>query len=141
LIQESGARVETGALPKIMADRSQMNLVFQNLLSNAIKFRKGPCPSIAVGATRQGKDWVFSVRDNGIGIDPEFRERIFEIFQRLHARTEYTGTGVGLAICKRIVERHSGRIWVESKPGSGSTFFFTIPDEKSMEPGISTSIA
>jgi PAS domain S-box-containing protein len=139
-IQESAARIETGALPKIMADRSQMNLVFQNLLSNAIKFRKGPCPSIAIGATRQGKDWVFSVRDDGIGIDPEFRERIFEIFQRLHARTEYTGTGVGLAICKRIVERHSGRIWVESELGSGSTFFFTIPDEKSMEPGITTSI-
>jgi PAS domain S-box-containing protein len=137
-IQESSATVDSGVLPTVMADRPQMILVLQNLLSNAIKFRKGPGPGILIGAELQGRKWVFAVRDDGIGIDPEFHDRIFEIFQRLHARTEYTGTGVGLTICKRIIERHGGRIWVESEPGKGSTFFFTIPAEQERSPAAVT---
>ena len=127
-IQESGAKVSRGALPTVMADAPQLTQLFQNLVSNAIKFRSGEAPNIHVSAVRKGDEWVFSVRDNGIGVDPQYHDRIFVIFQRLHTRTEYPGTGVGLAICKRIVERHGGRIWLESELGKGSTFYFTIPD-------------
>ena len=99
----------------------------QNLIGNAIKFCGEESPQIQATAAQQGSKWVFSIRDNGIGIDMEFAERIFVIFQRLHTRTEYPGTGMGLAICKKIVERHGGRIWMEAEPGKGSTFCFALP--------------
>jgi PAS domain S-box-containing protein len=126
-IRENNVEIEAGMLPIVSVDRSQMALVFQNLVANAIKFREASAPVIAIDATRVRNEWVLSVRDNGIGIDPEYHEKIFELFQRLHSRDEYPGTGIGLAICKRIVERHGGRIRVESQPGEGSTFFFSIP--------------
>jgi light-regulated signal transduction histidine kinase (bacteriophytochrome) len=129
-IKESGAAVTHGALPTVMADRLQLAQMFQNLLSNAIKFRGEQPPDIHVGAEYSAGEWRFAVRDNGIGIESPYRERIFTIFQRLHTRREYPGTGIGLAICKKIVERHDGRIWVESESGKGSTFFFTIPDRR-----------
>jgi PAS domain S-box-containing protein len=126
LIEESKAIVTVDALPIVCADASQLVQVFQNLLANAIKFRSEEIPRIHVFARDAGHEWVFSVRDNGIGIDRQYAERIFVIFQRLHTREEYPGSGIGLAVCKRIVERHGGRIWLESEPGKGSTFFFTI---------------
>jgi len=101
--------------------------VFQNLISNAIKFQRENGPNIHVSAQNERREWVFSIRDNGIGIDRQYADRIFIIFQRLHTRQEYPGTGIGLALCKRIVERHGGKIWFESEPGKGTTFFFTIP--------------
>jgi light-regulated signal transduction histidine kinase (bacteriophytochrome) len=125
-IEESGALVIHDSLPTIMADASQIVQLFQNLLSNAIKFRKEK-PRIAVSVVQRGNEWLFSVEDNGIGIAPEFMEHIFKMFQREHASAEYPGTGVGLVICKKIVERHGGRIWVESQAGKGSIFYFTIP--------------
>jgi light-regulated signal transduction histidine kinase (bacteriophytochrome) len=130
-IAESGAVITHDPLPVLFGDRTQLTQLLQNLFSNAIKFRRPAAPpQIHVSAARQDGGWRLSVRDNGIGIDPQFFERIFIIFQRLHNRDEYPGTGIGLAICKKIVERHGGRLWVESAPGSGSTFQFTIPDGK-----------
>lgn len=130
-IQESEAVVTHDALPTIMADPTQMAQLMQNLLGNAIKFRDPDrAPNIHVGVERQKEDWVFSVRDNGIGIDPKYRDKIFLIFQRLHNKTKYPGTGIGLSICKKIVERHGGKIWVDSVPGESTTFIFKIPDKR-----------
>ena len=116
-----------GELPKIEADQNQLVELFQNLIGNAIKFRGDRPPRVEVAARREGSDWVFSVADNGIGIESQFFDRIFQVFQRLHGESEYPGTGIGLAICKRIVERMGGRIWVESTLGVGATFYFSIP--------------
>jgi len=126
-IRESGAVIHHDGLPAVQGNPSQLTQLFQNLIANALKFRGAGSPEIHVWAVRQGADWLFRVRDNGIGIAPEYSERIFVIFQRLHGRNEYPGTGIGLAICKRIVTCHGGRIWVESQPGRGSTFCFTLP--------------
>jgi signal transduction histidine kinase len=126
-IEESNAVVTYDELPTITANTSQMISLFQNLIDNAIKFRSEEAPRIHISAERKGKEWIFSIRDNGIGMDPNDSGRIFEMFQRLHGSTEYPGTGMGLAICKKIIERHGGRIWVESESGKGSTFYFTMP--------------
>jgi signal transduction histidine kinase len=127
-IQETGAVVTHDGLPTVEGDPVQLAQLFQNLLGNAIKFRKpGEPPRIHVRAQRNGAEWVFAVSDNGIGIDPRYQERIFVIFQRLHSEHEYAGTGIGLAVCKKIVERHGGRMWVESQPDQGATFYFSLP--------------
>jgi PAS domain S-box-containing protein len=126
-IGESAAQVECGVLPVVMGDAAQLTQLFQNLIANAIKFRGGQAPRIAVRAEPEDGFWRFEVQDNGIGIAPEYFERIFVMFQRLHSRSTYPGTGIGLAICKKIVERHGGRIWVESAPQRGSVFKFTLP--------------
>jgi signal transduction histidine kinase len=128
-IEESGAVVTHAALPVVWADRSQVTQVFQNLIGNAIKFRGKEAPAISVQAEKSGEQWLFSVSDNGIGIAPEYAENIFVVFQRLHTRTEYAGNGIGLAICKKIVERCGGKIWVEAQAGHGSIFKFTMPCE------------
>ena len=127
-IEESGAVITHGPLPAVMADERQFLRLVQNLLSNALKFRGPEPPRVHLSAERHGPEWLFSVRDNGIGIDPQYSERIFVLFQRLHTNAEYPGTGIGLALCKKIVERHGGRIWMESQLGHGANFCFTVPD-------------
>ncbi len=126
-VDETGATVSRGPLPTLLVDANQMVQLLQNLVGNAIKFRGKRVPEIQVDAREQADRWVLAVRDNGIGIEPRYFERIFMIFQRLHTRRFYPGTGIGLAVCKKIVERHGGTIWVESQPGQGSTFYFTVP--------------
>jgi NO-binding membrane sensor protein with MHYT domain/nitrogen-specific signal transduction histidine kinase len=126
-IEESGASVSIAILPTVHADATQLIQLFQNLIGNALKYRHESAPEVHVDARPADEAWLFSVQDNGIGIEPQYFERIFQMFQRLHTREEYSGTGIGLAICRRIVERHGGRIWVESQPGRGSTFLFAIP--------------
>jgi PAS domain S-box-containing protein len=126
-IDASGAVVTHGPLPAVVHDNLLLVQLFQNLIGNAIKFHVEAPPRVHVTAEQKAEEWVFAVRDNGIGIDPQYAQRIFTIFQRLHTNEEYSGTGIGLAICKKIVERRGGRIWVESQPGSGSTFYFTVP--------------
>jgi PAS domain S-box-containing protein len=128
-IEQSAADVTHGALPVVTTDAAQLTQVFQNLVGNAIKYRGAEAPRVHVSATRNGgNEWTFSVRDNGLGIDPQYFERIFILFQRLHGRDEFEGTGIGLAICKKLLERLGGRIWVESQPEKGSTFYFALPD-------------
>lgn len=130
MIKDSGATVETERLPIIQAYPTELKLLFQNLIANSIKFHKpGLAPTVAIGSEKENGHWKFSVRDNGIGIDRQFAERIFIIFQRLHNRSQYEGSGIGLAHCKKIAELHGGHIWVESEPGEGSRFFFTIGSE------------
>jgi signal transduction histidine kinase len=129
--EESGAVITNDNLPTVVADKTQMVQLIQNLVANAIKFRNKDHPCIHVSSEQENGTWVFSVSDNGLGIDPEYYDRIFAIFQRLHGKTEYPGTGIGLAVCKRIVERHGGRIWVDSESGKGSRFYFTMPVSES----------
>ena len=133
-VEESGAIVTHDELPTEIADETQMVQLFQNLIGNAIKFRSNDSPQIHVSARAGDDEWIFSVQDNGIGIDPQFFDRIFTIFQRLHGRNEYPGTGIGLTVSKKIVERHGGRIWLESEPGMGTTFYFTIPKQSKSQP-------
>ena len=130
LIEENNAKITCDPLPEVYADPKQIDRLFQNLIGNAIKFRKQEVPpKIHISAKKEEltNEYVFSVSDNGIGIEPQYKDRIFTIFQRLHTRQEYTGTGIGLAVAKKIVERHGGRIWVESEYGKGSTFYFSLP--------------
>ncbi|OGS92632.1 MAG: hypothetical protein A2Z95_07325 [Gallionellales bacterium GWA2_60_18] len=130
-IADNGADIVCGSMPALNADASQLTQLFQNLVGNALKFRSEHAPRVEIGAERQDGEWVFHVRDNGIGIAPEHHQRIFMMFQRLHSKQEYPGTGIGLTICKKIVEHHGGRIWIESEPGKGTAFNFSIPADLS----------
>jgi light-regulated signal transduction histidine kinase (bacteriophytochrome) len=127
-VRESHAKVTCGELPAVMGERSQLVQLMLNLISNALKYRGQELPHVHVSAERKGNEWIFTLRDNGIGIAPKHHEKIFEIFQRLHDHKEYPGTGIGLAVCRRVVHRHGGKIWVESEPGRGSAFHFTIAE-------------
>ncbi len=126
-VEECHGAVTHDALPDVFGDDTQLAQLFQNLIGNGLKFHGDNPPAVHVSCAREGNAWVFSVRDNGIGIDPQYNETIFLIFRRLHGRDEYPGTGIGLAVCKKVVERHGGRIWVESALKKGSTFYFTLP--------------
>ena len=132
-IRETQSRITIGELPSVYVDPLQMEHLFSNLIGNAIKYRGEAVPEIRISAIHETSYWRFSVKDNGIGIDPKYFDKIFQIFQRLHSRTEYDGTGIGLAICRKIVERFGGSIWVQSKSGEGSEFFFTIPDQEEIK--------
>lgn len=127
LLRESGTRIDVGPLPDVVGDELQIGQLLQNLMENAIKFRTQDDPRVRIDADRDGTMWEFRIQDNGIGVPEDARERVFEIFKRLHTREEYEGTGVGLAVCKRIVQRHGGRIWLGSTPGGGTTVHFTLP--------------
>lgn len=127
-IEETRAVIEIGELPKVWGQEFRLNQLFQNLVSNAIKFRGEREPRVEVKATVENGHHVFCVADNGIGISPSYHDQIFVMFKRLHSRDKYEGTGVGLALCKKIVEGYGGKIWVESRPGEGSRFYFTLPN-------------
>jgi PAS domain S-box-containing protein len=127
-IRDAGGQVDCGELPVVMGDRSQLVQLMQNLIGNGLKYHGDKTPNVHVSASRDGNEWIFSVRDNGIGIEPRYHDRVFEIFKRLHDQTEYPGSGIGLAVCRRVVTRHGGRIWLESEPEHGSVFHFTIPE-------------
>jgi light-regulated signal transduction histidine kinase (bacteriophytochrome) len=129
VIGEQGAVITNDELPQVLADQSQLVQLFQNLLSNAIKFRRVEAPRVHISAEPSDGRWQFSVRDNGIGIESRYQTKVFDVFERLHTQAEYPGTGIGLALCRRIVERHGGRIWFDSKPGQGTTFHFTLTSE------------
>jgi light-regulated signal transduction histidine kinase (bacteriophytochrome) len=126
-IRDNQAEITCEELPMVLGNPRHIAQLLQNLITNAIKFRGDAPPRVHISAERRADEWVIAVRDNGIGIDPQHAGRIFVVFQRLHTRAEYPGTGIGLAICKKIVERHGGQIWVESQPGQGATFYFTLP--------------
>jgi signal transduction histidine kinase len=146
-VEAAGARIRVGSLPVVLADRSNLSRVFQNLIGNAVKFTRGKNPEVTIVSERDGDMWRIEVRDNGIGMDPENARRIFEPFRRLHGEEDYPGTGIGLAVCERIVEQHGGRIWVQSAPGEGSVFAFTMPaaelapgeSAESLEPPVAAS--
>jgi light-regulated signal transduction histidine kinase (bacteriophytochrome) len=126
-IQERHAEVDYGRLPSVMGDESQLVQLFQNLIGNSIKFCEAPVPQVKISAIEREGYWEFAVADNGIGIEPQFFERVFVIFKRLNNKQSYPGSGIGLSLCRKIVERHLGEIWIKSKPGEGTTFFFTLP--------------
>lgn len=126
-VKETAGTLTHGELPAVMGDKAQLSQLLVNLIGNGLKYHGEEPPHVHVDAEENSEDWTISVRDNGIGIDPQFHERIFEIFRRLHTHEEYKGTGIGLAVCRRIVKKHNGRLWLTSKPGEGTTFFFTIP--------------
>jgi light-regulated signal transduction histidine kinase (bacteriophytochrome) len=128
-IEETHAEIEIDQLPIALINQIQLGQVFQNLIGNAIKFHGEGIPKIKIFSVRKHSEWIISVKDNGIGIEKQYFDRIFVLFQRLHTRTEYQGTGIGLSVCKKIVERHGGKIWVESNPGNGTIFNFSIPDK------------
>jgi light-regulated signal transduction histidine kinase (bacteriophytochrome) len=128
MVTEARAEIEAGPLPTVQADLTLMRLLFQNLVSNALKYRKGAHVRVVVRAERDGEAWRITVADDGIGFDPRFSDKVFAPFQRLHNREAYAGTGIGLAICQQAVERHGGRIWVDTEPGFGARFHFTLPD-------------
>jgi two-component system, chemotaxis family, sensor kinase Cph1 len=130
IVAETNATVTCSCPVKVTADPSQLTQIFQNLIANAIKFHAEEPPRVEVRGEDRNGEWIFSVKDNGIGIEERFKDKIFVMFQRLHTRDKYPGTGIGLAICKKIIERHKGRIWIESIPGKGSTFYLTIPKIK-----------
>ena len=124
-----------GPLPTVSGESSLLTALFQNLIANALKFHGDAPPEVRIGAEREGEEWLFTCTDNGIGIDPEYAERVFVIFQRLHGKDEYAGTGIGLAMCRKIVEHHGGRIWLDPDAGSGTTFRFTL----ALEPAATTA--
>ena len=134
-LEQSGARIERQVLPRVVGDGTLLTQLYQNLLSNALKFARDGEPEVELTVQQTGDVWTLGVRDNGIGIEPEYVEQIFEPFKRLHGLTEYPGTGIGLAICRKNVDRHGGRIWVESRPAQGAHFKFTLPNRgKELEP-------
>jgi PAS domain S-box-containing protein len=137
-IKETGALITHDPLPKVVGDGQQFLQLLQNLLGNAMKFHGKEPPRIHIGAVTQENEWLFSVRDNGIGLDPQYAEKVFEVFKRLHSRAEYPGTGMGLAICRKVVSRYGGRIWLESEVGKGTTFFWTLPLGKEAALGTQT---
>lgn len=132
-IDESSAKITCDAMPVVRMARVHVHQIFQNLIGNALKYRGSAPPTIHVGARRDGADWIFSVRDNGIGIEPRYQSQVFGLFKRLDADARQSGSGIGLALCKKLVERYGGRIWVESEPGKGSVFSFTLPVTKVQE--------
>jgi chemotaxis family two-component system sensor kinase Cph1 len=137
IIEDCRGSITHDVLPVVLGDDEQMVQLLQNLVDNSVKFRSKEPPRIHVGARQLSERWLFFVRDNGIGIDPQYTERVFVIFQRLHSRDDYPGTGIGLAICRKIIERHGGHIWVDSEPGKGATFYFTLaPVEGWQQPAI-----